>query len=54
MKARETIYTETPKVSCDGGKGASGHPLVYLNITGKTEISCPYCSKKFILQKKQA
>lgn len=50
MAVQETVYTHTPKVSCDGGKGALGHPLVYLDITGKSEIYCPYCSRHFILQ----
>lgn len=45
----ETVYTETPKVQCDGGK--LGHPLVYLDMGAKAEIACPYCSKHFILQK---
>ena len=51
MKASDTVYTDTYKVQCDGGKGALGHPLVYLDMTGKSEISCPYCSRHFLLQK---
>lgn len=54
MAVDEVVYTDTPKVSCEGGKGALGHPLVYLDMTGKSEIMCPYCSKRFIWQKKHA
>lgn len=50
MVTKETIVTDSPKVSCDGGKGSLGHPLIYLDMTGKNEITCPYCSKHFILQ----
>lgn len=53
MAVEEVVYTETRKVSCDGGKGALGHPLVYLDMTGKDEIMCPYCSKRFVLKAKK-
>jgi uncharacterized Zn-finger protein len=49
----ETVNSETHVksrvVSCDGGDGAYGHPQVYLRIIG-TQITCPYCSRVFILQ----
>lgn len=51
MPSDEIVYTTSTKVSCDGGKGALGHPLVYLDMTGKQELLCPYCSKRFVLQK---
>ncbi len=39
-------------VACDGGKGALGHPKVYLEIApGKKDATCPYCSKTFVLKK---
>lgn len=53
MPIEEVVYTDTPKVSCEGSQGALGHPLVYLNMAGKNEIMCPYCSKRFVLQKKE-
>ena len=46
-----TECVDSKKVSCDGGSGALGHPLVYLNMGNNSEITCPYCSKKFILEK---
>jgi uncharacterized Zn-finger protein len=49
----ETIKVQSRKVSCDGtkadGNKSLGHPKVYLHITG-TDITCPYCSKKFVLE----
>ncbi len=37
---------DAKKVSCDGGDGASKHPLVYLKIDEKGSVTCPYCGKK--------
>lgn len=48
--APETVYVTTTKVSCDGGKGALGHPLVYLDLSTNGEIDCPYCDKHFVLE----
>lgn len=50
MTVNETEEVETTVVACDGGSGPNGHPLVYLNMEGKNEISCPYCSKHFVLK----
>jgi len=50
MKNFEEIYVSSAEVTCDGGSVATGHPKVYLHIDGaKGEITCPYCSKKYIL-----
>lgn len=48
----ETVEVETLNVSCDGGGGALGHPLVYLTInTDKSRhVECPYCDKRFVLK----
>ncbi len=50
MAVNETEEVETTVVACDGGSGPNGHPLVYLNMEGKSEITCPYCSKNFTLK----
>ncbi|MCZ4281355.1 zinc-finger domain-containing protein [Kiloniella laminariae] len=50
MAVNDSIVVETKVVACDGGKGGEGHPLVYLNMEGKNEITCPYCSKHFVLK----
>ncbi len=49
----ETIETNKKEVACDGGKGSLGHPRVYLTFpaSGEREITCPYCSRKYILVK---
>jgi uncharacterized Zn-finger protein len=43
----ETILIEEPIIACDGG-GATGHPLVYLNLGEKPAIECPYCGRRFV------
>lgn len=48
IEAPEVIEVEDDVVSCDGGGGALGHPLVYLNLGAAGEVECPYCDRKFI------
>lgn len=47
----ETIHVDQAVVACDGGGGALGHPKVYLNISASGEVDCPYCGRRFILEK---
>jgi uncharacterized Zn-finger protein len=47
----ETIEVETDRVGCDGGGGALGHPLVYLNLSKDGSIDCPYCGRHYVLKK---
>ena len=39
------------RVSCDGGGGALGHPIIWLTLTtlksGGALAVCPYCSRHF-------
>ena len=51
MDAPEVVVVNKTEVSCDGGNGPLGHPLVYLNLSTKGEVDCPYCDKKFIYKK---
>jgi len=49
----ETVYTDTPRVACDGGIAVSpalGHPRVYLQIDERGYAECGYCDKRFILR----
>lgn len=46
--ANEVVYSDSAKVCCDGGKGAQGHPLIYLDMMATGEVLCPYCSRHFI------
>jgi uncharacterized Zn-finger protein len=50
----ETLHVNSKKVSCDGGKGAAGHPLVYLNMGQNDFVVCPYCSKYFTIKNRGA
>ena len=50
MEPPEILTVDSPKVACDGGKGALGHPRVFLNMQGKGQIDCPYCGRRFVLQ----
>ena len=49
MADTERIEVKTATVGCDGGGGATGHPMVYLKIGGEGGIVCPYCSRHFVL-----
>ncbi len=42
---------ESSVVGCDGAgvDGEGGHPLVYLTMGEGGHITCPYCSRKFVL-----
>jgi uncharacterized Zn-finger protein len=46
----ETSYVNSPRVACDGGSAALGHPRVYLQIDEKGFVECGYCDKRFILK----
>jgi uncharacterized Zn-finger protein len=48
MQPFETIYVDTKIVACNGGGGALGHPLVYLNLGPNHQVECPYCSRLFV------
>jgi uncharacterized Zn-finger protein len=52
-EAPETVIVEETTVGCDGG-GPLGHPLVYLNLGDKGEVDCPYCDRRFVLQRAHA
>lgn len=47
--APETEEVTATRISCDGGGGALGHPLVYLTIGPEGWVECPYCDKRFVL-----
>lgn len=48
--ADEVVYSDSPKVCCDGGRGALGHPLIYMDMLAAGEIQCPYCSRRFVMR----
>lgn len=42
------VSADTDQVSCDGGGGPLGHPLVYYSFDGRTSVDCLYCDRHFI------
>lgn len=49
MDPEQPIEVETLTVACDGGGGPLGHPKVFLKFDETDEITCPYCSRRFVL-----
>ena len=45
----EQITVSTKRVACDGGGGALGHPLVYLDMGKHDHVECGYCDRRFVL-----
>lgn len=48
MTPFETIEIAEMVAACNGGGGALGHPLVYLNLAPRGQVECPYCSRLFV------
>ena len=46
----ETILVEDRKISCNGGGGALGHPLVWYEMGDEDMVECMYCDRRFILK----
>ena len=46
----EVIMVDQRKVSCDGGGGALGHPLVWYEMGNDDVVECKYCDRRFILR----
>ncbi|MGZ9115255.1 MAG: zinc-finger domain-containing protein, partial [Brevundimonas sp.] len=38
----EDIVVPSKRVACDGGGGALGHPLVYMDMGGDDFVECAY------------
>ncbi|MEB3702274.1 Zinc-finger domain-containing protein [Candidatus Bealeia paramacronuclearis] len=49
-KNDETYLVDDETVNCSGNGGSLGHPAVYLNIMPAGEVTCPYCSRHFVLR----
>lgn len=45
----EVIYVDKRRISCDGGGGALGHPVVWYSLEDG-EAECGYCDRKFIFK----
>ncbi len=49
-----TVSSDTKTVMCDGGGGALGHPNVYYSFDGVDTITCGYCDREFVREKKKS
>ena len=43
------IATTTDRVACNSGGGALGHPQVWLTLGTDGRVTCPYCSRQYVL-----
>ncbi|HJK85240.1 MAG: zinc-finger domain-containing protein [Rickettsiaceae bacterium] len=51
MKSCKIEKTKSLSVVCMGQEVPYDHPRIYLAVNPETkEVTCPYCSKKFILE----
>ena len=50
LPAPETILVESKRVSCDGGDGALGHPIVFYEMGDEDFVECKYCDRRFVLK----
>lgn len=49
MFSEQSVFKINSKeVYCEGEGDSVGHPRVFLNMGELFEITCPYCSKKYI------
>jgi len=51
MEPPEIVKTKKSRVACDGGDGALGHPRVFLDMGASGNVDCPYCGRRFELDK---
>lgn len=42
------VADDADEVSCDGGHGALGHPVVWYSFDGGAKVTCGYCDREFI------
>lgn len=50
LPAPETLIVESKQVSCDGGGGALGHPIVFYEMGDEDFVECKYCDRRFVLK----
>lgn len=42
------VDNDTDEVSCDGGGGALGHPIVWYTLDRNDWVECGYCDRLFV------
>lgn len=45
------VDDDADEVSCDGGGGALGHPVVWYSFDGLRQVTCGYCDREFVKRK---
>jgi len=45
----EEVVVSTKRVACDGGGGALGHPLVYMDMGEDDFVECGSYDRRFVL-----
>ena len=43
-----TVENDADQVSCDGGGGALGHPVVWYSFDKTAQAECLYCDRRFV------
>lgn len=43
-----TVDNDTDEISCDGGGGALGHPVVWYSFDHQDMVECKYCDRCFV------
>lgn len=47
-----TVDNDADEVSCDGGGGALGHPVVWYSFADRQDmVECGYCDRLFVKQR---
>ncbi|MDP7143362.1 MAG: zinc-finger domain-containing protein [Alphaproteobacteria bacterium] len=47
------ISADCDGVSCDGGGGSLGHPVVWYSFAKSDVVECKYCDRQFVRQKRK-
>lgn len=42
------VDADADQVSCDGGNGPLGHPVVWYTFDGQDQVECGYCDRVFV------
>ena len=45
----DVILTNQSRVACNGGGGTLGHPQIFLTLGNDGRVTCPYCSREFVM-----
>lgn len=46
---KDVAMVQSKRVSCNGGGGALGHPLVWMDMGDEDYVICKYCDRVFKL-----